>query len=93
MVNISRREFIKKSAMAMMSYSVFGCASNLSAEDYDDKYAHSPNFVTAQRKKCEISKKVLDTVLLQECQNAFPARTCHAWASGVVDSLVQGFSG
>jgi len=50
-------------------------------------------FVTAQRKKCEISKKVLDTVLLQECQNAFPARTCHAWASGVVDSLVQGFSG
>jgi len=44
MVNISRRGFIKKSAMAMMSYSVFGCASNLSVEDYDDKYAHSPNF-------------------------------------------------
>jgi len=44
MVNINRRNFIKNSAMAMMSYSMFGCASNLSAEDYDDKYIHSPNY-------------------------------------------------
>lgn len=33
MGNISRRKFIKNSAMAMMSYSMFGCASYLSAED------------------------------------------------------------
>ena len=44
MVNINRRNFIKKSAMAMMSYSMFGCASYLSAENYDDKYIHSPNY-------------------------------------------------
>ncbi|MBW2173396.1 MAG: MBL fold metallo-hydrolase [Deltaproteobacteria bacterium] len=44
MVNINRRNFVKNSAMAMMSYSMFGCASNVSAEDYDDKYGHSPNY-------------------------------------------------
>ncbi|NQT23894.1 MBL fold metallo-hydrolase, partial [candidate division KSB1 bacterium] len=30
--------------MAMMGYSIFGCTSNLGADDYDDKYSHSPNY-------------------------------------------------
>ncbi len=43
MVNINRRDFIRNSAKATMSYSMFGCSS-LNAEDYNDKYSHSPNF-------------------------------------------------
>jgi len=44
MVIINRRDFIKNSALAMMGYSMFGCTSNLSAEDYDDMYSYSPNY-------------------------------------------------
>ena len=44
MANISRRQFIKNSAMAMMSYSMSGCASALGSNEYDDKYSHSPNY-------------------------------------------------
>ncbi len=44
MANISRRKFIKNSAMAMMSYSLSGCASALGSNEYDDKYSHSPNY-------------------------------------------------
>ena len=49
MVDKNRRDFIINSAKAMMSYSIFGgtlfgCASNLSAKEYDDKYSHSPNY-------------------------------------------------
>jgi hypothetical protein len=50
MTNINRRKFIKKSALAMMSYSMFGCAANLSAKDYDDKYVHSPNYYNGKFK-------------------------------------------
>ena len=42
-MDMNRRNFMKKSAAATMSYSMFGCAS-LSAESYDDKYSRSPNY-------------------------------------------------
>jgi hypothetical protein len=44
MVNISRRNFIKNSAMALMSYSLPGCASAFGANKYDEKYGYSPNY-------------------------------------------------
>ena len=44
MANISRRKFIKKSAMAMMSYSMLGSASAFGANEYDEKYGYSPNY-------------------------------------------------
>ncbi len=44
MANISRRKFIKNSAMAMMSYSMLGAAPALASSEYDDKYSHSPNY-------------------------------------------------
>ena len=44
MANISRRDFIKSSAVAMMSYSLPGCASVLASNEYDEKYGDSPNY-------------------------------------------------
>ena len=44
MANISRRKFIKNSAMVMMSYSLLGCASAFGSNEYDGKYGHSPNY-------------------------------------------------
>ena len=44
MANISRRYFIKSSAVAMMSYSLPGCASVLASNEYDEKYRGSPNY-------------------------------------------------
>jgi len=44
MANMSRRKFIKNSAMAMMSYSMLGAAPVFGSNEYDDKYSHSPNY-------------------------------------------------
>jgi hypothetical protein len=44
MKNISRRKFIKKSAMAMMSYSLLGAAPVFGSNEFDEKYGHSPNY-------------------------------------------------
>jgi L-ascorbate metabolism protein UlaG (beta-lactamase superfamily) len=44
MANISRRKFIKNSAMAIMSYSLPGCATALGSNEYDVKYGDSPNY-------------------------------------------------
>lgn len=44
MVNINRRNFIKNSAMAMMSYSMFGCTSIFCSKEFNEKHGHSPNY-------------------------------------------------
>jgi len=44
MININRRNFMKYSAMAFMSYSLPGCASVFEASEFAEKYGHSPNF-------------------------------------------------
>ena len=44
MANISRRKFIINSAMAMMSYSLPGCALAFGSNKFDEKYGHSPNY-------------------------------------------------
>jgi len=44
MININRRNFIKYSAMAFMSYSLPGCASAFEPNEYNEKYGHSPNY-------------------------------------------------
>ena len=48
MPNISRRTFIKSSAVAMMSYSLPGCASVLASNEYNEKYGYSPNYYNGQ---------------------------------------------
>ncbi len=40
----SRREFIKNSAIAMLSTSVLGCSANLNAGVYKDRFQQSPNY-------------------------------------------------
>jgi len=44
MVNVNRRNFIKYSAMSVMSFSLPGCASGLEPNEFDKKYGHSPNY-------------------------------------------------
>jgi L-ascorbate metabolism protein UlaG (beta-lactamase superfamily) len=44
MNNISRRKFIKNSAMAIASYSMLGTAPVFGANEYDEKYGYSPNY-------------------------------------------------
>ena len=41
---ISRKKFIKNSAMAMLSYSMYGCTSLQCSNDFNRKYGHSPNY-------------------------------------------------
>ena len=60
MANISRRKFIKNSAMAMMSYSLPGFASVFGANEFDKKYGHSPNYHIGK------FKNLIKTVLNQE---------------------------
>ena len=82
MVNINRRNFIKNSAMAMMSYSLSGCASNLSAEDYDDKYSHSPNYYNGKFQnliKTSGKKKIGSSLRLTLVNNKLNnAKSCKA---------------
>lgn len=44
MANISRRKFIKNSVMAMMSYSLPGCAPVFASNEFDKNYGYSPNY-------------------------------------------------
>ncbi len=44
MVNITRRNFIKNTAMAMMSYSMLGAAPVFGSNKFDEKYGYSPNY-------------------------------------------------
>ena len=44
MTSISRRKFIKNSAMAMMSYSMLGAAPVFGSNAHNEKYGYSPNY-------------------------------------------------
>jgi hypothetical protein len=44
MKNVSRRNFIKNSAITLMSYSLLGAAPVFGSNEFDEKYGHSPNY-------------------------------------------------